>query len=255
MTDNEELPVAVAAAWGLREGARPRARGLSLGRIVDAGIRVAIAEGLAAVSMNRVAAELGAAPMSLYRHLTAKDELLAHMVDTAYASAPAPPEAGESWRDGLNRWASGHLVVLRRHPWILRIPIGGPPIMPNHVLWFERGLACLRDTRLLPAEKPSVLLLVNGFVRNQATLEADLTIAARAAGVAPEEAGAAYSRRLARLTGAERFPAIRALLEAHVFDGSATIVDDFRFGLDRILDGVEALVRARAAASPADPPA
>lgn len=250
MTPNEELPASVAAAWGLRESAaRPRALGLSLGRIVAAGIRVATADGLAAVSMNRVAAELGAAPMSLYRHFTAKDELLAHMMDTAYAPVPATPDLGEPWRDGLSRWASDHLAIVRRHPWLLRIPIGGPPLMPNHVLWFERGLACLRDTRLHPQEKPSVLLLVNGFVRNQATLEADLMIAARAAGVALEQAGVHYSRMLSRLAAAERFPAIRALIDARVFDGDGTVIDDFRFGLDRILDGVEVLVRAREAAS------
>jgi AcrR family transcriptional regulator len=246
MTRHEELPASVTTAWGLREGAtRPRRHGLSLQRIVEAGIRVATAEGLPAVSMNRVAAELGAAPMSLYRHLTAKDELLAHMMDTAYAPAPDPPPPGESWRDGLDRWAGTHLAVVRRHPWLLRIPIGGPPMMPNQLLWFERGLACLRDTRLVAAEKPSVLLLINGFVRNQATLEADLMIAARSSGVAPEQAGAAYSRMLSRLADTERFPAVRALVDAHVFDGEGTVIDDFRFGLDRILDGVEVLVRDR----------
>ena len=246
MTQSEELPASVATAWGLRDSAaRPRARGLSLRRIVEAGIRVATADGLAAVSMNRVATELGAAPMSLYRHLTAKDELLAHMMDTAFAPVPEPPEPGESWRAGLNRWASAHLAIVRRHPWVLRIPVGGPPTMPNHVLWFERGLACLRDTRLRAAEKPSVLLLVDGFVRNRATLEADLMIAARASGVPPEQAGVAYSRLLARLTDADRFPAVRELLEARVFDGEDTVIDDFRFGLDRILDGIEVLVRAR----------
>jgi AcrR family transcriptional regulator len=248
MTRKDQLPASVSTAWGLRESAaRPRARGLSLGRIVEAGIRVATSDGLAAVSMNRVAAELGAAPMSLYRHLTAKDELLAHMMDTAFAQVPDPPAPGESWRAGLDRWASAHMTIVRRHPWLLRIPVGGPPLMPNHVLWFERGLACLRDTRLEPAEKPSVLLLIDGYVRSRATLEADLLIAARASGVPPEEAGLAYSRTLSQLADAGRFPAVRALLEARVFDGDGTVIDDFRFGLERILDGIDVLVRARQA--------
>src|SRR5262250_3052406 len=96
MTDAEaaagSIPGSVAAAWGVRErphrGPRP---GLSLGRIVDAAVRVADAEGLDAVSMSRVAAELGTAPMSLYRYVTAKDELLALMVDAAYGPPPAQP--------------------------------------------------------------------------------------------------------------------------------------------------------------------
>jgi AcrR family transcriptional regulator len=241
----------VAAAWGLKDGAvRRRPHGLSLERIVEAGIRVATSDGLAALSMNRVARELGAAPMSLYRHLTAKDELLAHMVDATFADAPPAPEPGAAWRPGLAGWASAHLAVLRRHPWLVRVPIGGPPVMPNQVLWFERGLACLRDTRLREAEKPSTLLLVNGFVRNQATLEADLMIAARTSGLSPEHVGASYSDLLARLTDAARFPAIHALLTARVFIGDGAIEDDFQFGLDRVLDGIEVLVRARAADAP-----
>jgi AcrR family transcriptional regulator len=238
----------VSVAWGLRDGTpRRRPHGLSLERIVAAGIRIATAEGLPALSMNRVARELGAAPMSLYRHLSAKDELLAHMVDATFADAPPALGPGESWRAGLSRWASSHLAVLRLHPWLVRVPIGGPPVMPNQVLWFERGIGCLRDTRLAEAEKPSTLLLVNGFVRNQATLEADLQIAARASGLSPQHVGASYSDLLARLTDAARFPAIHALLAARVFIGEGAIEDDFQFGLVRILDGIDVLVRARAA--------
>jgi AcrR family transcriptional regulator len=244
----QELPESVSTAWGLKAGSpRPRKHGLSLSRIVEAGIRVAASDGLAAVSMSRVASELGAATMSLYRHLSAKDELLAHMVDAAFADAPPAVEPGNTWRAGLSHWAASYLAVLRRHPWLVRVPISGPPLMPHQVLWFERGVACLRETRLAEAEKPSVLLLVNGFVRNQATLEADLMLAARTSGIAPEQVGASYSDLLARLTDAARFPAIHALLAARVFVGEGAIEDDFQFGLDRILDGIDVLIRTRAA--------
>jgi AcrR family transcriptional regulator len=242
---SDELPDSVAAAWGLRDApTRPRPRGLSLGRIVEAGLRVAESDGLPAVSMARVAAELGVATMSLYRHVSAKDELVSHMVDAVYASAPADPTATETWRDGLRRWATLHIAVLRRHAWVVRVPISSAPLMPHAVRWFECGLRCLRDTKLAPHEKPSVLLLVNGFVRNQALLEADLAIAARAAGSGPEAAGAAYGRQLGRLVDPDGFPALTDLLAAGVFTEPAT-GDDFAFGLDRILDGIEVLVRAR----------
>lgn len=248
MSTRPPLPASVESAWGLKAAAsRPRKHGLSLPRIIEAGIRVAASDGLAAVSMGRVAAELGAATMSLYRHVSAKDELLAHMVDAAFAEAPPAFEPGRTWRDGLSQWAALHLAVLRRHPWLVRVPISGPPLMPNQVLWFERGLACLRDTRLAEAEKPSVLLLVNGFVRNQATLEADLLLAARTSGIAPEHVGTTYRDALARLVDADRFPSIHALLAAGVFAAEGGLQDDFQFGLDRILDGLDALIRARAA--------
>ena len=244
---SEDIPRSVAAAWHGREpGTRGRRPGLTLATIVEAGLRVAVADGLGAVSMSRVANELGAATMALYRHISAKDELLAHMVDAAFAAAPNPPEADEAWRAGLTRWSKAHLAVLRRHRWLVRVPISGPPLMPNQVLWFEHGLRCLRDTRLPEPEKPAVLLLVNGFVRNQATLEADLLQSAQASGVALEDAGAAYGRLLGSLADSERFPAIHALLAARAFDPPGTPADGVQFGLDRILDGIEVLVRARA---------
>jgi AcrR family transcriptional regulator len=244
---SEDIPRSVAAAWRGREpGTRGRRPGLSLATIVEAGLRVAVADGLGAVSMSRVANELGAATMSLYRHVSAKDELLAHMVDAAFAAGPSPAEPDETWRAGLTRWAHAHLAVLRRHRWLVRIPISGPPLMPNQVLWFERGLQCLRATGLPEPEKPGVLLLVNGFVRNEATLEADLMQTAQASGVEPQQAGAAYARLLGSLADAERFPAIHAVLAARTFDPPGTTADNVQFGLDRILDGIDVLIRARA---------
>ena len=95
-----ELPATVAAAWGVRErsqkGPKP---GLSLARIVDAGVRVADSEGLDAVSMGRVAASLDTAPMSLYRHVSSKEELVRLMVDAAWGDSPGPAAA----RRGLAR--------------------------------------------------------------------------------------------------------------------------------------------------------
>ncbi len=85
--------------------------------------------------------------------------------------------------------------MYRRNPWVLRIPISGPPVTPNAIAWLERGLDCLRDTGLREDEKLSVILLLTGYVRNQATLEADIA-AAQAAGTARADAEmmASYGR-------------------------------------------------------------
>ena len=139
-----EFPDSIARRLGgPRAAAQGTEAGLSLPRIVDAAVRVADAEGLDAVSMGRVAAELGAAPMSLYRHVSAKEELLGLMVDAAWGDSPGPLAPGEGWRSGLSRWAWA-LRAARRHPWAVRIPISGLPIMPREVAWFEDALACLR---------------------------------------------------------------------------------------------------------------
>ena len=239
------LPATVAAAWGVRaspgKGPKP---GLSLERIVEAAIRVAASDGLGAVSMSRVAAELGASTMSLYRYVSAKDELVKLMVDAAFGTPPAiAPDEG--WRSALSRWAWAMRSGFQRHPWVVRIPISGLPILPNEVAWFEQGLASLRDSGLEEAQKASVIMLVSGYVRTLATTEADVEAAIRASGVTPDEWMSAYPRMLTRLTDPARFPALATFIAAGVFDVHDDPDDEFSFGLERILDGLNALVRTR----------
>ena len=244
------LPASIEAAWGVRErphkGPRPA---LSLERIVAAAVRVAAADGLQAVSMGRVAADLGVSTMSLYRYVGAKEELLALMADLPFESPPGPRGPEEGWREALSRWAWTELAVYRRNPWVLRIPISGPPVTPNAIAWLERGLDSLRGTGLREDEKLSVILLVTGYVRNQGTLQADIA-AAQAAGAAPQgpEMMSSYGRVLARLTDPERFPALHAVIAAGVLDEPDEPDEpdyDFNFGLERVLDGIETLIENR----------
>ena len=239
-----DLPASLRAAWGRRVGSsRGPQPTLMLEPIVRAAATLAADEGLDAVSMSRVAAALGVGTMSLYRHVEGKRELLALMVDSAFDRAPAPPAPRERWRSALARWARAHLAVLRRHRWVVRVPISGPPVTPNQVRWLEHGLSSLASTRLSGDEKLSVLLLLNGFVRNQAMLEADL--AASEAGNAAMQGMAGYGQVLSALIDVERLPAIAALIGDAALGDADGSHDDFEFGLERILDGVEALVVQR----------
>jgi AcrR family transcriptional regulator len=241
------LPASIEAAWGVRprphKGPRPA---LSLERIVAAAVRVAATDGLQAVSMGRVAADLGVSTMSLYRYVAAKDELLALMADLTFEAPPAPRAPDEGWRAGLSRWAWTELAVYRRNPWVLRIPIGGPPVTPNTMVWLERGLDSLRDTGLREDEKLSVILLLTGYVRNQASLQADIAAAQAAGATAPDpEMMGSYRRVLTRLTDPERFPALHAVIAAGVFDEEDEPDYEFTFGLERVLDGIETLIENR----------
>jgi AcrR family transcriptional regulator len=242
---DEGLPADVAAAWGLRahpgKGPKP---GLSLERIVAAAVKIASRDGLDAVSMSRVAAELGASTMSLYRYVNAKDELVKLMIDAAWGPPPASAP-GAGWRAGLSRWAWGMRGVLRRHSWAARVPISGLPVLPNEVAWFEQALADLGDSGLAEAEKASVIMLVSGYVRTLATLESDLEATVRASGVTPDEWMAAYPRMLTKLADPGRFPALAKFIAAGVFDRADDPDDEFIFGLERILDGIEALISSR----------
>jgi AcrR family transcriptional regulator len=249
--DGTEVPPAVAAAWGVRgrphKGPKP---GLSLDRIVAAAVRVADAEGLAAVSMSRVATELGTAPMSLYRYVAAKDELLALMVDAAYGLPPAGPPAAwpagdTGWRAGLSRWAWAMRAKIQQHPWVLGIPIGGLPTLPNEVAWFEDGLCSLQDTGLEEDEKASAILLVSGYVRTSASIDADIAAAVLASGKTPDEWMSSYARTLTHLADPQRFPALTKFIAAGVFDRADPPDNEFTFGLARILDGLAALIHPR----------
>jgi AcrR family transcriptional regulator len=244
---NDDLPASLRAAWGLderpRKGPRPT---LSLERIVAAAIDVATREGIGGVSMGRVAKELGASPMGLYRYVAAKDELLALMVDAALGEAPPAPAPGEDWRAALERWAWAYHDALQRHPWALAVP-AGPTSTPNLTQWMEYGLRALGGTGLAEPEKLSVLLLLSGFVRNDAGLRVDLA-PARVEGIMPT-----WGRQLAALADAERFPALRAAIASDAFAQDDDPDDEFVFGLERVLDGVAVLVASRAGRAPARP--
>lgn len=236
--DGAAVPANLAAAWGLRErpGKGPKP-GLTLDGIVRAGIRVAAADGIGAVSMSRVAAEAGASTMALYRYVRAKDELLELMVDTAIGDPPVL-DAAVGWRAGLLAWATACREVYLAQPWMLRVPISGPPATPHQLAWLDAGLAVLAGTRLPEEGKLSVVLLLSGYVRNEATTAVDMLTAVSAAGSSLDESIGAYGRLLKVLVDPARFPALAQVIAAGVFDHPEEGYDEFVFGLDRILDGV-----------------
>ncbi|MEU9232247.1 TetR/AcrR family transcriptional regulator [Streptomyces subrutilus] len=252
------LPASLEMAWGLRErpGKGPRPT-LTLTRIVDAAVALAAGEGMEAVSMGRVAKELGVSTMSLYRYVTAKEELYILMSDAGVGPPPAPapvpvPAGGEGrgWRELLSEWAYAQRAVLMANTWILRIPITAAPVSPNQLAWMERGLAALADTALDEGEKISAIILIGGLVRNEATMAADMTDAIVKSGVAPDQVMAQYVRTLRLMTGPDTHPAVTRLLESDAFTGSEEPDFQFAFGLGRILDGLAELISSRSRPTP-----
>jgi AcrR family transcriptional regulator len=201
---------------------------LTLAQIADAAIAVADAEGLAAVSMQRVAADLGYTKMSLYRYLPGKSELVAVMLERAIGEPPALTSTG--WRDALTEWAERLLAAYSGHTWALEATAGSRPIGPHELGWMERALGAL-PAGLTGAERMDTVATVAGHVRmiaGQAGGESDL---ADAIGVVLRE-------------HADRFPAVTAAITEVAERGGADRA--FQFGLDRILDGLQALIAKRA---------
>ncbi|MFD0787111.1 TetR/AcrR family transcriptional regulator C-terminal domain-containing protein, partial [Micromonospora azadirachtae] len=139
-------------------------------------------------------------------------------------------------------------AALHRHPWVVRVPISGPPITPSQLSWLEDGLRCLAGTGLGESEKVSVKLLLTGYVRNDALLTAQLREASAASGRQPDEIMPEYGQLIARVADPARFPALHAVIRAGVLDQDDGPDDEFVFGLERLLDGVETLIRSRTTA-------
>ncbi|TMR93224.1 TetR/AcrR family transcriptional regulator [Nonomuraea basaltis] len=247
MTQERSLPPVVERMWGrkpvTRRGPRPR---LDLATITAAAIEIADAEGLTGVSMAGVASRVGVAATALYRYVGSKEDLLTAMADGA---APPPPEPeGKSWRDYLALWTRAHRDILLEHAWLLSVGRLVPPLGPRRLLWLDRALVALDGTGLDDGEKINVASALTGYA---------LTDAALVHGVGGgdpqmEQAGitgaADYGEMLAEVLDPETYPALSAAMRSGAMRGAEGWVDDddFMFGLNLLLDGVEALIRRRA---------
>jgi AcrR family transcriptional regulator len=241
--DDVELPRAVALAWGVAANPqRGPKRELSIERIVEAAVEIADADGLSAVSMSSIAASLGFTTMSLYRYVSAKEDLILLMQEYGTGLPPATIAAAAGWRHGLALWARESLAAYRAHPWLIDIPISGPPNTPNNLAWMDSALAVLEETALTMPQRIGVLLLVTGHTRWQASvIHGDA-----AAGGAPGERERADALVFSTLVTEEAFPALHRVVAAGgLADGDEA--EQFLFGLDRILDGVQHFIDSGAA--------
>jgi AcrR family transcriptional regulator len=207
---------------------------LSLGRIADAGTAIADAEGLGAVTMQRVAADQGFTKMSLYRYVAGKAELVALMVEHAIGEPPTIDTT--DWRPALKRWAHHLLAVYRRHPWALEASLGPRPLGPNELGWMERAVSILPATRLTGSERLDAIAVLAGHARSIA----QQTMVSKQ----PEADMAAVMNEQLRRHG-DRFPALVATMAAAAADGGGHD-QAFEFGVDRILDGLGILITQRA---------
>jgi AcrR family transcriptional regulator len=230
--------------WHGQDDSRPGPkRGVDLPTIAAAGVRIADADGLSAVSMRRLATEVGFTTMALYRYVQSKLEVLALVMDHAYGEPPRAVPESVGWRAGLAAWAQANRDVIVAHPWILEIRITEPPLTPAQIGWLEAGLATLAEVPLSEQEKLSSMLLVDVYVRGQA----QLSIGISPSGPDSQRAAEQYSHRLRALADPVRYPHIHtAVLSGALDDDDADFaVDEFTFGLDSVLDGIAARIQRR----------
>ncbi|MFD5830562.1 TetR/AcrR family transcriptional regulator [Lentzea sp. NPDC060358] len=225
---------------------RGRKPAIDAADVTRAAIAVADAEGLSAVSMARVAQELGNATMALYRHVKSKDELLALMWDAALEQPPPLPDG--DWRAKLGFWAKAVLAAVRRRPWFLQIPISGPPLGPANLLWLDSALTALEGVPLEPGEKVGVVMGLSTFVQGEARLIGTLSTGFEND---PAQFNHQYGQRLREVVDPRAMPALAGIVEAGVFDlddvaAAEDLGADFDFGLHLFLEGVAAHIGGRA---------
>jgi len=214
---------------------------LSLPAIASAAIAIADADGLGAVSMQRVAGDLGYTKMALYRYVASKAELIAVMIENAVGDPPELASIPGGWRPRLQEWARQLRATWQRHPWLPWATRGDRLMGPHEIGWTECAVAALADTRLSGAEQIDTVFLLSGHIRN--------THSTAAVGTQPWTAERQLDPRLAKLLHEDhdRFPALIAAT-----DGAAVAADStWEFGLRCLLDSIELLIAKRAARRPA----
>lgn len=217
--------------------------GLTLARIVDAAITLADRDGVDALSMRRVAAELGVGTMSLYRYVPSKAELLALMLDKVGAPPDAAPEHhGRPWREAMADAARHTYRLYLAHPWLLQVNWARPVLGPNSMAGMEVYMRDLDGLGLTGQERVAVVLMVDAYVVGQARSRIHHDAVTVQSGLSDEEFWAQQYPFLSRAMLSGRYPAMAALDENAFGLGWE---DNFEFGLARILDGLATLVETR----------
>jgi AcrR family transcriptional regulator len=228
-------------------GERESPSGLGADRIVRAAIDLADARGLSAVSMRRVADRLGVGTMSLYTHVPGKAELLDAMLDVVLAETARPEEVPGGWRGRLEVVARENLELLRRHPWILEVDIGRPPLGPNMIAKYDYELRAVEGIGLTDPEMDAVVTLVLSHAAGAARATADVKGAQEDTGLTSGQWWSRSAPLLHQYLSPDRYPiAVRVgAAVARSNNGAHDRDHAFAFGLQRLLDGIEEFLRRR----------
>jgi AcrR family transcriptional regulator len=245
-TGGSDFRISLKLLWGTRErasrGPKPT---LTIEQIVEVAVALADAEGIENVSMRRVAERLGVGAMSLYRYVPSKAELLDLMLDTIHAehATAGAPADDEPWRSRLEWHARQSRALIQRHPWMLQVRMGQrPPLGPNILTVFNAYLGTVKDIGLTPAETLAVTELVGNYVQGATRRDVEAVQTVQESGVSDEAWWDERSEFWEQYFDVARFPHITLMWEQ---GGYEEPIDQFEFGLQRVLDGIETMLAGR----------
>ncbi len=206
-------PVPPVSIWDIPErgGRGPKARH-SRTAIAAAAVALADAEGLAAVTMRRVAAELGMATMSLYNYVPAKEHLVQLMIDYVSGEYRYPRDRPADAREAIIDLARQGRDITERHPWLPRVMYAPPTFGPNALRHVDYFLRLLGGARLDTTAKMELLAMVNGFAISYGGVQAALAEQRARTGVTAEQQAAAQVTALVTAAASGRYPDLAAAL-------------------------------------------
>lgn len=237
------LPNGIKLSWGLTKQPRRGPKGeLSVKKIVDAAIAIADQDGLAAVSMNRVASQLGFTTMSLYRYISSKDDLLFLMQDAVCDLTIPPERIDKDWRAEMREYVNTCSQVFVDHPWFGDMPFYIIPVAPKNLKIIDWFLRTMRDFPLNDFEKMSIMGLLSSYSYSYGIILREINRAAETDG-SPDSLNSMSRTALKHLVKPDQYPDLYPLIISGVYTGEneneITEGNDLDFGLERILDGIE----------------
>lgn len=221
-------------------GERQQRGGLSAAGIARAGIQLADAEGLDAVSMRRVAALLGSGTMSLYRHVSSRDDLLALMTDEVFSGVPELPRSGR-WRDDLEAVAALIRDVTLRHPWLAGRSVPRLGLGPNLLRMLESTLAVVDGYGLSVDQSLDVLGTLQAFVQGCVQEEVAEQDARQRTTLTKAEAQRSQEAEIRRIVDSGAYPHVSRVVIESAEDADVRAV--FARRLAYVLDGLAPVFR------------
>jgi AcrR family transcriptional regulator len=215
-----------------RDAKSPRAP-LSKERVLHAAMGLADQEGLASLTMRRLGQKLGVEAMSLYHHVANKDDLLDGMVDIAFSEIDLSSN-GADWKAIMRRRAISAREMLARHPWAVGLMESRATAGPANLRHHDSVIGSLRKGGFSIDMAAHAYSLMDSYIYGFALQQMNLPVGARKQ--APE-AAQTFLRRFR----AEEYPYLAEMVTGHAMKSGYDYVDEFEFGLDLILTGLERL--------------
>lgn len=215
---------------------------LNRDQIVRAAMMIADAEGVQAATIRRIAAELGSAAMSLYRHVFSKEDLLDLMLDAVFGEIALPEQPSGDWRADLRAFAYESRAVFKRHPWVLPLMVSRPTLGPHYLRWFEFSLAAIADQGLDIATMTKVSGMVSAYVGATASYEVAEEENTRRIGLTEADKRMSVTPYVQHIIANGRYPNFaRFFTEGVDLDPE----QGFAFGLDCLFDGIAVRLKGR----------